>query len=137
MKVYVTSAGEYSDYRITNVFRNREDAEAYVRDHGDESAVEEYELREGPVERRNWYTYYWNADQPDHGRDGIRMGNPWEYGPDARDFDGDPRHVRHHWTRPPAGHANVLRIEGWDRDRVLKVYSEQRAQELARREGVS
>lgn len=142
MKVYVTTAGSYSDYRITNVFRNPEDADAYVRDHDSDGGVEEYELREKPVERRAWHSLYWNAGRPDAGRSPGRMSNPWE-SDEPRDYDDNPRHVEHHWHTQRAVSEDgpfdmrVLRVEGWDRDRVLKVYSEQRAQELARREGVS
>jgi len=42
MKVYITTKGNYSDYRITAVFSNRELAEKYP--HKDE--IEEYEVDE-------------------------------------------------------------------------------------------
>jgi len=139
MKVYVATHGQYSDYRICHVFRNREDAEAYA----DSDNVEEYELLEGPVERRAWHRLYWHAGQPDQDPGGVRAGNPWMFS-DHHDFDGDPRRVEHKWTSRRAVNADdvvfdmpVLTVEGWDRDRVLKVYSEQRAQHLARQQGVS
>ena len=141
----MTTSGEYSDYCITNVFRNKEDAEAYAGTHGEsyETGVEEYELREGPVERRAWHSLYWHPHRADEGPQPGRMGNPWEYA-ETRDFDGDPRRVEHNWSSSRGITQDdqiigirLLRVQGWDRARVLKVYSEQRAQELARREGIA
>lgn len=132
MKVYLATAGEYSDYRVLHAFARREDAEAYE---GGEY-VEEYELLDGPIERRTWHMFWWNPELPDQERDGQRMGNPWEF-TDRRDFGGDARHVEHRWEGPPQRTGPVLHIQGWDLDRIRKVYSEQRAQYLARQQGVS
>ena len=129
-KVYLATSGEYSDYRVQHVFARREDAEAYELATG----VEEYELQGGPVEVRVWHILWWNAEQPDAERDGSRLGNPWEL-TDSRDFDGNPRRAAHDWGRRFG--ERVLRVQGWDRERVLKVYSEQRAQYIARQQGVS
>jgi hypothetical protein len=132
MKVYLATSGEYSDYRVCHVFARREDAEAYEgSDH-----VEEYEVRDGPVEMRTWYRFIWLAGSPDRERDGLQPANPHWY-TEQRDFDGDPRHVRHHWHGPPERTGRVLEIEGWDLSRIKKVYSEQRAQYLAKQQGVS
>ena len=145
VRVYIVTDGEYSDYRIVHVFRDEEDAEIYT-ERLSGSRVEEWEVLEAPVERRAWYTFYWDSGRPDEKRrpDTMRMGNPWEYPPEMRDFDGDPRHVEHNWTGSTGiteGNeiirSRILVVQGWDHARVLKVYSEQRAQELARREGIA
>lgn len=127
MKVYVATSGDYSDYRIMHVFARREDAEAYEG----ADRVEEYELREGPVEMRTWYTLIWNPGQPDRDQaEGVRGPNPWMFG-SREDFDGDLRRAGHQWDGPPGRTGPVLTVKGWERERVLKVYSEQRAQHLA------
>jgi len=129
--VYLATAGEYSDYRVCHVFARREDAEAYA---GSDD-VKEMELQEGPVEMRIWYRLWWWPDRPDQEKgDGLRSSNPVIYGDERRDFDGDPRHAEHSWDHSL---RNVLSVEGWNRDQVLKVYSEQRAQYIAAKEGVS
>jgi len=127
VKVYLATSGEYSDYRVGHVFTRREDAEAYPL--GDD--VEERELRDGPVEVRDWHTVTWRADAPDLPADGLRATNPWvtSY---LRDFDGRPGHIEHDWAGPPERAGPVLAVRGWDREGVMKVYSEQRAQFLAR-----
>lgn len=117
---------EYSDYRVCHAFTRREDAEAYpLGDH-----VEELELRPGPVEVRYWYDLDWRADRPDSQEAPFAMGNP-TVDSELRDFDGDERRAEHRWS------AQWLNVQGWDRDHVMKVYSEQRAQYVATQEGVS
>lgn len=132
MKVYLATAGEYSDYRVCCAFSKREDAESYPL--GDD--VLELEVHDGPVEVRRWYWLWWFADQPDRKRgNGLISSNPVIHDDGLRDFDGDPRHAEHRWDH--SLNRNVLTVEGWDKQLVMKVYSEQRAQYLARREGVS
>lgn len=130
MKVYAATSGEYSDYRVEHIFARREDAETY--EGGDR--VEEFEVRMGPVEMRPWHTLVWRASAPDLEKDGVRLDeprNPFEqHWP--KDFDGRPDYVAHHWAGPPERTGLVLHVEGWDPQRVRKVYSEQRAQCLAR-----
>jgi hypothetical protein len=128
VKIYLATAGEYSDFRVCHAFTRREDAESYKL--GDE--VKELELHDGPVEVRYWYRLTWNPRLPDRKAAFPAMANPHIYD-DYRDFDGSEKHVEHTWA-PETG---VLYVQGWDRQLVLKVYSEQRAQYLARKEGVS
>lgn len=124
MKVYVATSGEYSDFRIKHVFAKREDAEAY---RGADDVIE-YDLMEEPVEQRYWYTVLWTATTPDREGDGLYLSNPFERG-EPRDYvGGEP--ASHHWT--VRQHETVLIVQGWDLERVHKVYSEQRAQYLAR-----
>ena len=132
MKVYLATSGEYSDYQIVHVFARREDAEAYQ---GAER-VEEFEVRDGPVEMRTWNTLMWHAERPDREAANFAAANPSEYS-SLKDFDGRPQNVTHAWYGPPARTGPVLHVEGWDLGRIRKVYSEQRAQFLARQEGVS
>lgn len=69
----------------------------------------------------------WDHGFPEQPGDSLRMANPywsWEH----RDFDGREGHVEHSWH--PL-HQDRLRVSGWDKDRVAKVYSEQRAMHTA------
>lgn len=127
MKVYLATAGEYSDFRVCHAFARREDAESYKL--GDE--VMELEVRDGPVEVRYWYDLDWRADRPNE-RSGTAytLANPY-MDSELRDFDGNERHVQHTWS------GSSLNVQGWDKALVRKVYSEQRAQYLARKEGIS
>ena len=134
MKVYLATAGEYSDFRGCHAFAKREGAEAYAL--GDD--VMEMELHDGPVEVRTWHTLWWDSARPDEERDprGYRQANPYESS-ESRDFDGAPRHAEHRWNKDHNGVRSTLSVGGWDRDQVRKVYSEQRAQQLARQQGIS
>ena len=128
MIIYLATAGEYSDYQVCRAFAKREDAESYAL--GDR--VEEFEIHDGPVEVRPWHMLNWRADQPDQeAESGFYVANPhmWDM---PRDYDDNERHVEHTWSN-----GIHLNVQGWDPDRVRKVYSEQRAQFLARKEGVT
>ena len=57
MKVYLATAGEYSDYRVRHAFTREEDAEAYPL--GDD--VLELEVHDGPVEVRTGTCWTWRA----------------------------------------------------------------------------
>lgn len=124
MKVYIATSGEYSDFRIRHVFAKRRDAESYQG----ADDVTEYEVQEGPVEQRPWYTVFWTATAPDRPSDGMWLSNPNEYAT-PRDYTGGDA-ASHHWAT--RGRETVLVVQGWDLQRVHKVYSEQRAQYLAR-----
>jgi hypothetical protein len=127
VKIYLATAGEYSDYRICHAFSKREDAEGYKL--GDD--VLELDVHDGPVDVRFWYDLDWRADWGDrHAVMGVQVANP-HIDSELRDFDGNERHVEHTWS------GRALNVQGWDRQLVKKVYSEQRAQYLARQEGVS
>lgn len=127
MKVYLATAGEYSDYRVMHVFARREDAEAYEL----ADDVEEYEVNDGPVGVRTWHILMWDSAVVDRAADDVRSANPHEW-TDRRDFDGRINRVEHRWD----GHLNGPRlvVQGWDLERVRKVYSEQRAQHVARQD---
>jgi len=127
MKIYLATAGEYSDFRVCHAFSRREDAEAYSI--GDD--VLELELHDGPVDVRYWYDLDWRAHWGDRKViSGISIANP-EITSELRDFDGNEKHVEHTWS------GSSLNVQGWDKQLVLKVYSEQRSQYVARQEGVS
>jgi hypothetical protein len=128
MIVYLATSGEYSDYRVQHVFAKRGDAEAYAL--GDD--VKELEVRDGPVEVRTWHMLMWHAERPDREADNLATANPAQFS-SLKDFDGDPRNVTHAWYGPPERTGPVLHVEGWDLRRIRKVYSEQRAQFLARK----
>ena len=132
MKIYLATAGEYSDYRVCHAFARREDAESYKL--GDD--VKEMEVHDGPVEVRAWHTLIWTPARGDREAEWPATANPSKFS-SLKDFDGDPRNVVHAWYGPPQRTGDVLHVEGWDLARVRKVYSEQRAQFLARKEGVS
>jgi hypothetical protein len=118
-KVYAAVAGEYSDYRVCHIFARAEDARAYRL--GD--AVEEYELREGPVDVRYWYQLSWHSEVlfP-------RTANPYEWS-ELADFDAG-RKLGHNWVHDQ--NRSYLIVSGWDVQAVRKVYGEQRAQYEAR-----
>jgi hypothetical protein len=120
VKVFLATAGEYSDYRVKAAFARREDAEAYPL--GDD--VLEMELHDGPAEIRTWYELRW------HGTTSDGRANPYTSS-EPRDFNGNLKHAEHSW------HFDWLTVGGWDLTRVKKVYGEQRAQYLARKEGIS
>lgn len=137
MKVYLATAGEYSDFRVKHAFARREDAEAYRL--GDE--VLELEVREGPVEVRRWYVFRWWPGRPDRegSADWQASANPWVCADERRDFDGNEKHAEHQWIDQGnirAGQA-LLIVGGWDLSLVKKVYGEQRAKYLARKEGIT
>jgi hypothetical protein len=127
VKVYLATAGEYSDYRVLHAFARREDAEAYKL--GEE--VIELEVHDGPVEVRRWHYLNWRPGHPDQQDPNWPFSaNPQVYD-EPRDFDGNEKYAEHRW------YESVLNVQGWDLTLVKKVYSEQRAQYLARKEGVS
>lgn len=127
--VYLATAGEYSSFRVLHVFAREEDAKSYKL--GDD--VYEFEVRSGPVEVRTWYKLTWRGDRGPDWKPRIEAD-------ELRDFDGNEKHVEHRWSRAHMqeikGNAH-LTVEGWDLALVKKVYSEQRAQYLARQEGIS
>ncbi len=127
MKVYLATSGEYSDFRVQQVFARREDAEAY--DLGDD--VQEFELRDGPVETRIEHRLYWNPQIEDREETATAMANPW-FATERLDFDGQPHRVEHQWNHGARG--SNLTVKGWELERIRKVYSEQRAQHLARQD---
>jgi hypothetical protein len=126
--VYLATSGEYSDYRVQHVFARREDAESYAL--GED--VEERELQEGPVEVRDWHQLNWRPGHPDREGTDAHVSNPWHF-TSQRDYDGRAAHVQHRWLThaqfQPA--TEVLIVEGWDLERVRKVYSEQRTMHIA------
>jgi hypothetical protein len=125
-KIYLATRGEYSDYRVCHAFARREDAESYSL--GDE--VLELVLHDGPVEVRYWHGLIGRCDQPERDGSWPAVANPAVYS-ELRDFDGDEKHATHSWD------GERLYVQGWDKQLVMKVYSEQRAQHLAAREGVA
>ena len=83
-----------------------------------------------------WHDLDWRADLPaEREIEGFgKVPNPYlDPEPEMRDFDGNEKHVQHTWSVS----GTYLNVQGWDKQLVLKVYSEQRAQYVARQEGVS
>ena len=139
MKVFIATSGEYSDYRIDHVFLNEEDAATYAQTKNDVGAWDEYEVREGPIERRAFYCLSWWPHQADSRTTSGTLANPYvtDY---VQDYDPNFK-LKHEWGKSwhydEDQRKDVLKVEGWDKQGVLKVYSEQRAQYLARKEGIS
>ncbi|MCP9947234.1 hypothetical protein [Actinomadura madurae] len=121
MKVWIATSGSYSDYRIEAVFAREEDARAFEL--GED--FEEYEVHDGPLEVRDWWTLRWFPQ-------GQAGADPYETS-DRRAFDGHPNYARHEWLKD-SRHVPHLIVQGWDLERVRKVFSEQRAQWLARKD---
>jgi hypothetical protein len=93
--------------------------------------VEEYELTEGPADVRPRYILQWIPAIPDRKTSGTALENPYVHSYD-QDFDSGVRPIFHHWYESAQpGPPPRLLVEGWDRERVMKVYSEQRAQYLS------
>lgn len=127
-KIYLATAGEYSDYRVLKAFVREQEARNYPL--GDD--VLELELHDGPVEVRMWHEVWWWPHEPDSPDSGFDPGNPHE-SHQHKDYDGRPKWVEHRWAHNHTGQS-VLVVEGWDLQGVRKVYSEQRAQHLARQD---
>lgn len=121
MKVWIATSGSYSDYRIVAVFTREEDADAFEL--GD--SFEEYEVHEGPLEVRDWWTLRW-FPQGQTGQDRHESVQ-------RRAFDGHPNYARHQWQKD-GRHVPYLNVEGWDLQRVREVFSEQRAEWIARKD---
>lgn len=152
-KIYLATEGEYSSFGIVAAFTDRADAEACPL----ADSVEEYELRDGPMDVRPWHVLTWTPSMPTftramaeedfrrlrgrQARDPLANAayhriNPYE-SDGSREFTGEPpaRTVTVKWfgvkDRPTRTSGPVnLRIEGWDLDGVRKAYSEQRARYL-------
>jgi len=134
MKVYLATSGSYSSYRVHGVYARREDAEAYEFSDN----VDERELLESPQEVRSWHRLFWYPDNPEgeYEREGYFMGpyttrNPDEMMPDRRDYDGCWDRVEHRWKGGYGDRGSgVLEVQGWDIERVRKVFGELRAEWL-------
>ena len=126
-KVYIATSGEYSDFRVEAVFANEADAEAYELG----GSVEEYELHDGPKEVRTWYRLQWSTYLPDRPETSSHLSNP-HISTDREPYDGNPRHCTHKFY-DDWGHRESRRlvVQGWDLDRVKKVYGKQRAKWLS------
>jgi hypothetical protein len=127
-KAYLATSGEYSDYRVCHAFAREEDAMSYGL--GDD--VLELEIHEGPIEVRNWHFMTWHPHLPDRQGDTHAAPNPL-FSTERRDFDGRPKHAEHRWDVDHLGHQRLI-VQGWHLERVQKVYSEQRAQYIARKD---
>lgn len=130
MKVFLATSGEYSDFTVRHVFAREEDARAYRL----ADDVEEYELRDGPVDVRYWCTLTWYPDIPDRPGDHNAVANPCEFSA-LEDFDADKK-LSHRWA-PYMNNRELLYVCGWDREAVRKVYTEQRGQYEARKAGLT
>jgi hypothetical protein len=134
LRVYLATSGEYSDYHVNYVFARKEDASAYIA-HLQDGHVEEYDVREGPIQRRTWYRLIWRTDTGDRGASPpVGLANPSEHA-EYRDFDGRVNYAEHQWVVRIDG-VSVLHVSGWDLERVRKVYSEQRAKHEAQKAGL-
>jgi hypothetical protein len=122
MKVWLATAGEYSDFCVVKVFAREEDAQAYEL----ADDVEEWEVNEGPILTRNVIRLVWHPARPEG------EGNPWVFN-DRKDVDDSPG-VKHQWVPANPGNETYLVVEGWDAVGVNKVYSEQCAQYIARQD---
>lgn len=115
---------------MCHAFTSRELAESDPPGDG----VQELELLDGPADIRPWYILTWDTRMRDAAG---RYKDPFVWS-ENRDYDGSEVPIRHHWSgQYPDGPGIYLNVQGWDRDLVLKVYSEQRAKALAGQEGVS
>lgn len=119
-KVYLITSGCYSDYHVECAFSSRELAEAWLSDlprQGDYS-IEEFAL----------------DDMSDRPRAGLRVvgdlisGRAEVYEKELRGTL-DPILIHKHWTNQLP--LMSFEVDGSDKDRALKIFSEKRAQFLA------
>jgi hypothetical protein len=142
MKIYLATSGCYSDYSVHQAFKNEEDAEAYI-DGMYDGHVEEYELWDDPVKKRKHWYLEWQSFK--------RVFSRVNGGLETRDVEPEP--LISSWTEDAVGVLKLrvvwetmefggrtldrLTVHGPSEEAVLKVFSEQRAQYLARKEGIS
>jgi hypothetical protein len=143
VKIYLATSGSYSAYEVHQAFKNEEDAKAYI-DGMYEGQVEEYELWDGPVKKRKHWYLVWTSKEVDRSADGrtgaVRSieseANVWST--DDDDIGG-PVKIKVAWFVQAYydGPIDRLEIAGPSEEAVLKVFSEQRAQYLAQKEGIA
>jgi hypothetical protein len=109
-----------ADHEPRYAFTRAEDAHAYSVG----ADVLTLEVRDGPVKTRPWHKIFW-----------VPPLEPHESCVE-KDFDGRPGRVEYAWLRGDVGSPprTALTVEGWDAQRVRKVYSEQRAQHIAKQD---
>jgi hypothetical protein len=134
--VYIVTSGSYSDYTIEHVFATEELAQDYCdKLGGDNPGIEAYEVKTNPVERRvlyrlNWYT--WLEDRPG---DGLACPNPYIYS-SVTDYEPGPHFSVTSWATDSHG-RDLLSVEAWAEERLMKIYGDEKAQYLARKEGIA
>lgn len=143
--VYAVSRGDYSDYRVMCVCPDKATAERVADAHnGDSDSYEDarVEAIRYITEPRKVTTYMVSATIYDNGdvRDGRNPNGALTESPQERvEWEFDPLYperltrVGWRWIRAPmhAGEAGRLEVSGLDREAVLKVFSERKAQLLA------
>lgn len=86
-KVYIVTAGDYSDYHICAASLDKEHAEILAEkytDSYDEAIIEEYELDEFLEEAKQGYGWYWSSCKLENGMFGdVRVGQMDSYGAGA------------------------------------------------------
>jgi len=123
-KVYVVTAGEYSDYRILAIFSDRIKAEEYKIKYeevvGEEARIEEYVLN---LSKKRWFiTTVW-MDREGNVLDVYKSGNtgPWGIGFQGFDYYYGGKNIEYfRWG-----------VETDDVKKAIKVANEKRAIILA------
>jgi hypothetical protein len=128
VKVYGLSRGDYSDYRVCAIFKNRADAEAVGPGFNE---VEEYDLMESPPEKR--VVYYAHAQAPGwEVSEQKRVEWPWD-----TDFLPDNgRPFVHEW-HPVGIFPYRISVRGLDAESVRKALFDRAAQIRAEQEGIA
>lgn len=140
MKVYVATSGSYSSYDVEHVFLKEEDARAWCdADIGNhhERSWNEYDVLEAQPVYKTFYSLTWWPYLDDHEEGPGAAPNPRVISYE-KVFLKDSRPA-HRWDEYKCGPYDYtgLRIEGWDRETVMKVYSDQRGMYTARKEGIA
>lgn len=130
MKVYVVTAGEYSDYSIQHIFSNREAADEYVRDFNlagsyRDARVEEWEVDRTSPRFGKLYRALWRETLDERG---VEVWNHEEHAPIPPGGIVVTEHLHEYvgW---------VISAVGEDVTRVVKAVAERRARYLARETG--
>jgi hypothetical protein len=122
MKVFMVSAGDYSDYSVKALFTRRELAEGYMdaRPGGYFNEVEEWELHDKPITQVVIYSGKWWG----------KMAEPdfWDY---IIDDNGG------HETTFVSRNGKGIQATSTDREKVVKIVSDYRAKILAEEAGVA
>lgn len=127
MKVYVVTNGDYSDYRILEMFSTKEMAEEYKVFRNAENDIEEYELdpefgMSAPKGMQRWIVRM--------GRDGNTT-DPMCYGHGVERDDGEPDQwlVWRDWQPYSSSGGRLMTFSMWARDaeHAVKIANERRA----------
>lgn len=104
IKIYVVTCGEYSDYRISGVFTNKELAQKFCDTFnsgeggwGDDHGIEEYDANPHELELTQGYKpYFLRMDREGNASDIEQRGSSYGFGADEGSYGFDVRQNLYH-----------------------------------------